>query len=115
MSEENTPEKIPEANQGKQPRSRSADDHWLMDWVATLGTVFLSGAALCSFMRWSAGGYPWDLGGMLFSGVAAWISYRFTLSDNALSDLRLRQFLAFGLPVFWGVFFPVLMMGLGFK
>ena len=93
----------------------ASDAHWLLDWVATLGTVFLSGATLCSFMKWCAVGNRWDLGGVLFSGAVAWVSYRFTLSDNALANVQYRQFLAFGLPLFWAVFLPVLMMGLGFK
>lgn len=89
--------------------------HWLLDWAATLATVFLSGATLTTLMRWLAVGKTCDAGGAVFSGVLAFVCYRYTLSENCLTKVSQRQFFALGLPILWALFFPIVMWGLGFR
>jgi hypothetical protein len=112
MTEQNTPA----LDLAVKPRPAAGfGGHFLLEWTATLAVVFLCGATLCPSLRWLALGNPWDLGGAVFSGVCAWICYRWTLSDRPYANVAIRSYLAIGIPVFWALFFPLIMWGLGFR
>jgi len=104
-----------ENQSAKPPLVKAKPDTYFCDWLATLATVFLSGATLSIFMRWCSYGAQWDLGAGLFSGVLAWVCYRLTLSEKAFLDIKLRLVAAIILPVVWAGFLPLILWGLGFK
>lgn len=97
------------------PGPGNLPSHPVLEWLATLATVFLSGATLTCLMRWFPQGATWDLGGAIFSGILTFTCYKLTLSERAIPSVFLRGNIAVGLPVLWAVLFPVVLWSLGFK
>lgn len=88
--------------------------YWVADWTGLLATVFLLGATLNSLFRWLPNNTNCDLGGMILSGIMAWLCFRLTLS-SAASPRVYRRFLAgISLPCAWAVLLPLVMHVLGF-
>ncbi|MBI3039895.1 hypothetical protein HYY75_12750 [bacterium] len=91
------------------------DPHLILCWCSILSTVFLASATLTTLLRFLSNGERWDAGGMIFSGILAWLCYARTLSENAFPEIKSRIFATIGLPIVWLVGFPILLRVLGFK
>jgi len=100
---------------GALPVKRGYDETWAGGWICLLVTVYLCGAAVNSLMRWLAYGTAWDLAGLALSGVLAWGSYTWTISENSVQPLGRRVAAAICLIIAWSLIFPVMMWACGFQ